>query len=180
MKLATAQNKPAAARRADPARKAGGMRAVGPPVVPGCAAKGGADAAARRPCQGGFTLAETLAALVFMAIVIPAAVEALHVASGAGEIAVRKGEAARIADRVLSQSIVMTNWNTGAQSGVADEGSDEFRWTLKSQNWPQDAMELLTANVTFSTQGHDYSVELSTLANLQTQTTPMGTAGKTP
>ena len=130
--------------------------------------------------RSGFTLAETLAALVFMAIVIPAAVEALHVASGAGEIAVRKAEAAHIADRVLNQSLVMTNWSTGAQSGVADEGSDEFHWTLKSQNWPQDAMEQLTANVTFLTQGREYSVELSTLANLQTQNTPAGSQGKTP
>lgn len=115
-----------------------------------------------------------------MAIVIPAAVEALHVASGAGEIAVRKGEAAHVADRVLNQSLVMTNWSTGPQNGVADEGSDEFRWTLKCQNWPQDTMELLTATVTFSTQGRDYSVELSTLANLQTQAGPMGTQGKMP
>ena len=130
--------------------------------------------------RSGFTLAETLAALVFMAIVIPAVVEALHVASGAGEIAVRKAEAAHVADRVLNQSLVMTNWSTGPQSGVADEGANEFHWTLKSQNWPQDAMELLTADVSFSTQGREYSVELSTLANLQTQNTPTGTQGKTP
>ncbi|HUA66034.1 MAG TPA: type II secretion system protein [Alphaproteobacteria bacterium] len=127
----------------------------------------------------GFTLAETLAALVFMAIVIPATVEALRISSGAGEIAVRKSEAAHIADRVLNQSLVMTNWSTG-QSGVADEGPDEFHWTLKSENWPEDAMELLTANVSFSTQGRQYSVELSTLANLQTQNTPAGARGNTP
>jgi len=30
-------------------------------------------------------------------------------------------------------------------------------------------MQLLTAEVKFSAQGHDYSVKLSTLANLQTQ-----------
>jgi type II secretory pathway pseudopilin PulG len=130
--------------------------------------------------RAGFTLVETMAALVFMAIVIPAVVEAIHVASGAGEIAVRKGEAAHIAARVLNQSLVMTNWNTGPQSGVAGEGADQFHWTLKSQNWQQDTMELLTANVSFSTQGRQYSVELSTLATLQTQTTPMGTEGTTP
>jgi len=130
--------------------------------------------------RSGFTLAETLAALVFMAIVIPAAVEALRVASGAGEIAVRKGEAAHVADRVLNESLVMTNWSTGAQSGVAQEGPDEFHWTLKSKNWPQDTMELLTANVSFSTQGREYSIEMSTLASLQTQTTSMGSEGKTP
>ena len=122
-----------------------------------------------------FTLAEVLAAMLFLAIVIPAAVEALHVASLAGEIAARKGVAARIADRVLNESLVMTNWNLGSQNGTATEGAEQFRWTLNSQNWPVDTMQLLTAEVKFSAQGHDYSVKLSTLANLQTL--PMTTTG---
>jgi type II secretory pathway pseudopilin PulG len=123
---------------------------------------------------GAFTLAEVLAALLFLAIVIPAAVEALHVASLAGEVAARKGAAARVADRILNESIIMTNWNQGMQNGTTAEGRQEFRWTLASQTWPQDSMKLLTAEVTFSAQGKDYSVKLSTLANLQTLTTTMG------
>jgi type II secretory pathway pseudopilin PulG len=138
------------------------------------------DAAARRPYQSAFTLAECLAALVFMAIVIPTAVEVLHVASLAGEVAARKGEAARVADRVLNESIVTTNWNSGAQNGTIIEGADDFHWTMSSQNWPQDTMELLTAEVTFQAQGHNYSVKMSTLANQQTQTpVSTGTQGMT-
>jgi hypothetical protein len=106
--------------------------------------------------------------MLFLAIVIPAAVEALHVASLAGEVAARKGVAARIADRILNESIVLTNWNLGTQSGTVSEGAGEFHWTLDSRNWPVDTMQLLTAKVIFSAQGHDYSVQSSTLANLQT------------
>src|SRR5208282_4180032 len=119
------------------------------------------SAATNRSCAA-FTLAEVLAAMLFLAIVIPAAVEALHVASLAGEVAARKGAAARIADRILNESIVTTNWNTGSQNGTTAEGAGEFRWKLNSQNWPVDttaAMRLLTAEVTFSAQGHDYSVQ---------------------
>ena len=112
-----------------------------------------------------FTLAEVLAALLFLAIVIPAAVEALHLASLAGVVAVRKGAAIRVADRVLNESIVTTNWNTGTQNGTVMEGAQEFRWTLTRQNWPVDAMELITAEVKYSAQGRDYSVKLCTLAN---------------
>jgi hypothetical protein len=97
-------------------------------------------------------------------------VQALHVSSLAGQVAARKGEAARVADRVLNQSLVLTNWSSGPQNGTITEGSDEFRWKLSNQNWQKDAMELLTAEVTFSAQGHDYSVTMSTLANLQNQT----------
>ncbi len=95
----------------------------------------GSAGALRRPCQSAFTLAECLAAMAFLAIVIPVAVQALHVSSLAGQVAARKGEAARVADRVLNQSIVLTNWNSGAQNGTINEGADEFRWKLSSQNW---------------------------------------------
>ncbi len=128
----------------------------------------------------GFTLAEVLAALLFLALVIPAAVQATHVASLAGEVAARKSAAARVADRILNESLVMTNWSNGMQNGTITEGNNEFRWTLSSQNWPQDAMQLVTAEVTFTAQNHDYSVKMSTLATLQTQPgTAAPTAGTT-
>jgi type II secretory pathway pseudopilin PulG len=116
----------------------------------------------------GFTLVEVLAALLFLAIVIPTVVEALHVSTLSGEVAVRKSAAARVADRVLNESIVMTNWNSGTQNGTVTEGSTQLSWKLTSQTWPQDSMQLLTAEVTYSAQGKDYSVKLSTLANPQT------------
>ena len=123
------------------------------------------DAAARRPYQAAFTLAEVLAAMLFLAIVIPAAVEAMHLASLAGEVAARKGAAVRVADRILNESLVTTNWSNGTQSGMTSEGALDFRWTLTSQSWPQDsAMQTVTAEVTFSAQGKDYSVKLNTLS----------------
>ena len=114
-----------------------------------------------------FTLAEVMAAMLFLAIVIPVAIESLHVATLGGEVAARKSEAARIADRILSESLVTTNWSGGQQSGTVTEGVLDFRWKLTSQTWPQDAMQQLTAEVTFSAQGKDYSVKLNTLANQQ-------------
>ena len=102
---------------------------------------------------------------------IPSAVEVLHVASLAGEVAARKSEAARVADRVLSESIVTTNWS-GLQSGTISEGILDFRWTVTSRNWSQNSpaqsalpLQLVTAEVTYSAQGRDYSVRMSTLAS---------------
>jgi hypothetical protein len=113
-----------------------------------------------------FTLAEVLAALLFLAIVIPAAVEAMHLASLAGEVAARKGAAARVADRILNESLMMAKWSNGTQSGTTSEGALEFQWTLTSQGWPQDsAMQMVTVEVKFTAQNKDYSVKLSTLAS---------------
>ena len=119
---------------------------------------------ATRHCAA-FTLAEVMAALLFLAIVIPVAVEAISTASLAGEVAARKGAATRVADRILNESLVTTNWMS-SQNGTTSEGTLDFQWTLTSQSWPQDsAMQLVTAEVKYLAQGKDYSVKLSTLAS---------------
>ena len=115
--------------------------------------------------QRAYTLAETLAALLFLAIVIPSAVEALHIAARAGTVAARRGVAARIADRVLTESILYTNLNTGSQNGTVVENSVEYQWTVTRANWIDNALPLLSAEVRFSAQGQMSAVRLSTLGN---------------
>jgi len=129
----------------------------------------------RSRSAAGFTLAEVLAALLFMAIVIPVALEAMHIASRAGSVAVRKTEAARVAERVLNESIVTTNWNGGsAQSGTVIEGAQQFAWTLRNESWNLDpsvsTLRLLSVEVAYSAQGLQRSVRLSTVVDSATST----------
>ena len=116
-----------------------------------------------------FTLAEVLAALLFMAIVVPVAIEGLHIASLAGAVAERKGEAARVAQRLLNESLVTTNWNQSIQSGSVIEGQRKFDWTLHNDAWTQDpnqnAIRQLSVEVTFTAQNREYTVNMSTLVN---------------
>jgi hypothetical protein len=122
-----------------------------------------------------FTLAEVLAAMMFMAIVIPVAVEALHIASVSGQVAVRKAEATRVADRILNESIVTTNW-TQYTAGIVTENGREFHWTLRNEYWsPDSALQLLTAEVEFSAQGRTYAVRMNTLVH--SPATGMATGG---
>jgi len=114
-----------------------------------------------------FTLAEVLAALVFMAIVIPVALQGLQIASRAGTVAERKREAARVAERVLNESIVTTNYFQAVSSGTVLEAEREYRWTLRSEAWTESAMQLLSVEVTFPVQGQDYTVPMSTLVSSQ-------------
>ncbi len=144
-----------------------------------------------------FTLAEVLAALMFMALVIPVAVQALRIASLAGEVGQRKNEAVRVAERLLNENIALTNWNQANMSGTVSEGTRQFRWTLHSEIWDQAgtnvlraassgagqlaasqppvnqflasqlALNLLTVEVKYAVQDQDYSVRLSTLVNSQ-------------
>ncbi len=120
---------------------------------------------ASRVAASAFTLAEVLAALLFMAIVIPVAMQGLRISSRAGELAERKREAARVAERILNESIVTTNWNQSALSGMVQEADREYRWALRTESWTEPMMQMLSVEVTFPVQGEDHTVELSTLAN---------------
>ena len=119
--------------------------------------------------RGGFTLAEVLAALVFMSIVIPVAVEGLHIASRAGAVAERKGEAARVAQRLLDESLVTTNWSQSGLSGTVSEGQRQFNWTLKNDPWNfdpnQSVIRQVSVEVGFLVQGQEYKVRMSTLVD---------------
>jgi prepilin-type N-terminal cleavage/methylation domain-containing protein len=121
-------------------------------------------ACVKRACRG-FTLAEVLAALAFMAIVIPVAVQGLKIASQTGVVAQRKSEATRVAERLLNEAIVSTNWLTSSLSGKVEEGVLQYRWQVRNDPWLQEPVRLVSVQVQFSVQGQDYDVRLSTLAD---------------
>jgi len=133
------------------------------------ATKLGHKGQARQQRSQAFTLAEVLAALVFMAILIPVALEGLSIASRAGEVAARKSEAALVAERLLNESVVTTNWNNTVQNGNVRQGIRDFRYSLKNEPWDQDAnqsvMRQISVEVQFTAQGREYSVKLSTLVD---------------
>ena len=123
---------------------------------------------AKRDCRA-FTLVEVLAALAFMAIVIPVAVDGLRVASLAGQVGERKATASRIAERVLNELLVTGQYRSATQKGVVQEDSREYQWSMRSEPWTLGAMRLVTVEVTYPVQGRDYDVRLSTLADNSTQ-----------
>lgn len=116
--------------------------------------------------QAGFTLAEVLAALLFMAIVIPVAVQGLHVASRAGSVAERKAIGARLAETKLNELIVTGQWQSSAQKGTVQDGWQSYTWQLQTEPWVEDAtMRLVTVQVSVPVQGQDYDVRVSTLVD---------------
>jgi type II secretion system protein I len=125
----------------------------------------------RRPAadertRAGFTLAEVLAALVFLAIVIPVALQGLQIASRAGSVSERKALAARLAENKLNELIVTRQWSSSSSGGTIQEGPQSYKWRLENQPWPEDgAMRLVTVLVTMQVQGREYDVPVSTLVD---------------
>lgn len=117
----------------------------------------------------GFTLAEVLAALAFMAIVIPVAIQGVKIASQAGVVAHRKNEAVRVAERILNEAIVTTNWINSAQNGKIEDGPIQYRYQVRNDPWLQEPIRLVSVQVFFFVQGQEYDVRLSTLADSSQQ-----------
>jgi len=131
------------------------------------------SSAANRPgqrrLQSGFTLVETLAALLFLAIVIPVAVEGIQLASYAGTASQRKRAAARIAERVIAESIAPTSGSSIGTSGTVREGMIDYRWQIRTESWTDATLRVLTAEVSFDVQGREHRIEASTLVDPSSQ-----------
>lgn len=119
--------------------------------------------------RAAFTLAEVLAALLFMAIVIPVALEGLRIASLAGQVGERKAAAARVAERVLNELAVTGTLANGNDNGSINEGPHEYQWTVESVAWIEDgALQETTVRVVYFVQGREYEVAVSTLMEAAT------------
>lgn len=110
-----------------------------------------------------FTLVEVLAALLFMAILLPVTVEAIRIASRAGQVGERKAVAARVAERVLNELLVTGGLLQNSGSGRVEERDRGYDWTMRSESWTEDRLNLVTITVTYEVQGQEYDVKLATL-----------------
>ena len=91
----------------------------------------------------GFTLAEVLAALLLMAILIPVTMHGVTVAT----LGQRKAAAMRIAERVLEEQIVTGLFDTA--SGNVVDGDTTYPWTMTNEPWTEDTMNVLTVRISF-------------------------------
>lgn len=127
----------------------------------------------------GFTFVEILAAMIFMAIVIPTAIEGLIAANRAGVIAERKRIATMLAEQEISGIITEGSWQSGDLQGDFGADYSGYRWEMRMEDWNVDNMGLVTVSVWYKVQERDYSVQLSTLVDKETITTNSNTMGMT-
>jgi len=111
----------------------------------------------------GFTFVEVLAALAFMAIVVPVAMRGVQIASRAGTVAERKGVATRLAETKLQDLVATGDWRSGVQQGQFNGQWKDYRWRSLNAPWSQDSMRMISVEVTYAVQNQDYTVLLDTL-----------------
>jgi len=113
--------------------------------------------------RGGFTFAELLAAMLFLAILIPVVVEGLTLANRAAVQAERNQLALQLAEKRLTELLLDDEWRSAQMRGDFERDWPGYRWELERGTWAQDDMTELRLRVIFTVQGREHWVELTTL-----------------
>lgn len=130
--------------------------------------------------KAGFTFVEVLAALLFLAVVVPTIVSALSLSTRASEVAERGGMAAQLAENKLNEMLLADAWQT-AQATGGDCGVDfpNFRWQLTQTPWTTDSasnMTELKVEVFYKVQGRERAATMNTLVNTLTASSATGSS----
>lgn len=117
----------------------------------------------------GFTLIEVLATLLLMAIVLPAVMRGLTLATSAGSMAKWRTQAAGLAQSKLAELIATNQWQQSALSGDFAPDHPDFNWQATAQSWEGDTsgigIQRIDLTVTWTERGRPQSLTLSTLAS---------------
>jgi Tfp pilus assembly protein PilV len=115
--------------------------------------------------EAGFTFAEVLAAMIFMAILLPVVMQGLVLANRASVTAERKRIAAHLANSMLTELIATDQWRQAGSRGNFAPDHELYEWELIQSGWDQDDMQQLTLVVTYPVQGQSRRVQLTTLVD---------------
>ena len=119
----------------------------------------------RRP--GGFTFVEVLAALVFLAILLPTVMHGFSICTRAGAAAERTAIAGQLAENRMSELMLNDAWISAEQRGEFGPEFPGYRYQVEQTNWEIDNMTKLTVHVFFQVQGQERDVALTTLVTDQ-------------
>jgi len=112
-----------------------------------------------------FTFVEVLAALFFLAILIPAIAEGITLSSRLSALTERGAIATELAQNKLDELTIDNAWTSAEASGDFGDDFAGYRWEVTQTAWDMDAMTVLAVKVYFTVQGIERSVTLSTLVN---------------
>lgn len=133
---------------------------------PGSKCSFGRSRFCKRPT--GFTFVEILAAMFFLAILVPAILEGITLSSRIAVITERGAIATELAQNKLAELTLNNAWLSADASGDFGEDWQGYRWEVTQSTWDMDAMTLLAVKVYFTVQGMERNVTLSTLVNSST------------
>ena len=121
----------------------------------------------QRASPSGFTLVEILATVAILAIVMPATMYGLDLATRLAGLTRQRDVAINLAEARLNDLAVTGDWQNGPLSGTFTS-APHYSWQAATEAWPEPNLPNanlteLTVTVTWASFGRDRQVALSTL-----------------
>lgn len=120
-----------------------------------------------RSSRDGFTLIEVLAAMLLIAIALPAVMKGIAAASSSASSTRHRSEAAGLAEAKLNELVVSNDWQGSLLAGDFGQDWPEYRWQATVQAWPLDTtsagIQELDLRVIWMSRGQEDSLMVSTL-----------------
>jgi len=88
----------------------------------------------------GFTFVEVLAAMLFLAILVPAILQALTLANRASEVSERSAIAAELASNKLGELTLNDAWSNADAKGDFGNEWPGYRYEVTQATWDVDSM----------------------------------------
>ena len=116
-------------------------------------------------CHGlaAFTLAEVLAAITIIAIVLPVAMQGISIATGLASVTRQRAEAVALAQSKLNELVITGQWDTAAISGDFAPEHPDYRWEALASDWEEANIRQLQITVAWTSRNSQRQVVLSTL-----------------
>ena len=116
----------------------------------------------RQP-RAGFTLVEILATLMLVAIILPAAMKGISLATTVAGLAKQRVEAASLAESKMTELLAGAAWQESDLEGDFSPDWPDYRWDAEVKDWEGLALQQLDVRVEWTLRNQDYSLVISTL-----------------
>lgn len=116
----------------------------------------------------GFTLVEVLAALAVIAVLLPAVLRGVSLATALASQTRQRTEAAALAKLKLDELAVTRTWRTGEMTGDFGPDWPDYRWTASTGDWMAGAARELDVTVTWTSRRGEHAMTISTLVYAET------------
>lgn len=110
-----------------------------------------------------FTLAEVLAAITIIAIVLPVAMQGISIATGLAGVTRQRAEAVSLAQSKLNELVITGAYDIATMSGDFAPDHPDYRWEAVANDWEETNMRQLQVTVIWTSRGSQRHVVLSTL-----------------
>ncbi len=116
-----------------------------------------------QPATKAFTLVEVMAAILFVAIILPVAMKTISTATSVISDAKNKRHATILAEHKMCEILLERSWTSGDEAG--DFGAEEVAYTWASEilERESDDMSEISVRVYWQQKGYNKDVTITTL-----------------